>query len=147
MVAVAGADVVNLSHGLRDRLLPVLEPIEVGWTTEWFKPDPIIELPLLCVTTKPGGFADLTAIPTLWMFDLEFYLSTKHLEKSWRDMSTLVGRNGLIVAALEDPDADDDLFDLAGLTVSANMAKGGVLVKEKRNTYLEFCVAVQLSAD
>lgn len=144
---MAGADLVSLSHALRDRLLPVLEPIETGWNVEWFKPEPIIELPLLCVTTRPSGFADLTAIPTLWMFDLEFYLSAIDLEKSWRDMASLVGRNGLIVAALEDPDAEDALFDLAGLTISATMARGGQLVKEKRNTYLEFSVAVQLSAD
>jgi hypothetical protein len=144
---LVNADIVNLSEGLRDRLLPVLEPFEAGWTTEWFKPESPTELPMLCVTTRPTGFADYTQIPTLWMFDLDFYLSIKNLEQSWRDMSTLTGRNGPIIAALEDPDPDDGLFDLTGLTISANLAKGGVLVKEKRNTYLTFAMAVQLSAD
>lgn len=139
-------DIVALSDALVERVTPVLQQFEPVWAVEWFKPDPIITLPLLCVTADPK-FVDYTMVPPMWSLRLSFYLSAADQETSRRSMSTMFDHNGPIVAALESTDTRDTLWTLAPYGVVATAGKGWTLTKEKRNTYLYAEMGVQISAN
>ena len=140
-------DIVELSDALVERLLPVIEPMEAGWTVQWFKPDPPIDLPLLCVTADKPNFVDHTQTPSQWRLRLTFYLSAKDQETSRRDMAGMFDKFGPVITALHSEDIDDTLWRLAPRNVVATTGKGWDLAPEKRNTYLEADLGVAIGAD
>jgi len=140
-------DLVELSDALVERLLPVLEPLQPGWHVEWFKPDPIVELPLLCVEAEKSSFVDHLQTPSLWSFRLTFYLTVKNQEQSRRDMAGMFDKFGPVISALHSEDIDDTLWRLAPRNVVATTGKGWDLTREKRNTYLEADLGVRIGAD
>lgn len=139
-------DIVELSDALVERLLPVLTPLAAGWHVEWFKPEPIIDLPTLCVEAEPK-FVDHLTTPSTWFFRLTFYLSAVDQESSRRDMAGMFDQFGPVISALHSTDIDDTLWKLAPLNVVATTGKGWDLTREKRNTYLEADLGVQIGAD
>lgn len=140
-------DIVELSDALVERLLPVLTPLAAGWHVEWFKPEPPFELPTLCVEADSPNFVDHLQTPPLWRLRLTFYLSAIDQEKSRRDMAGMFDKFGPIISALQSTDIDDALWRLAPFTVVATTGKGWDLSREKRNTYLEADLGVQIGAD
>lgn len=140
-------DLVELSDALVERLLPVISTFELDWVVEWFKPDPIIHVPTLCVEADKPKFVDHLTTPSTWFFRLTFYLTAVNQEKSRRDMAGMFDKFGPVIAALQSEDIDDALWALAKRNVVATTGKGWDLSREKRNTYLEADLGVQIGAD
>jgi len=141
------ADIVALSDALVERLLPVITPMYAGWDVRWFKPDPIIALPLLCIQPDRATFADYLQVPPAWFMRITFYLSSVDQEQSRRAMATITDQNGPVIQALQSETIDDSLWDLCPFNVVATTGKGWGLVREKRITYLEANIGVQLGAN
>jgi len=147
------ADLKAVSQAVIDRAMPVLEAQFLDWAVEWFKPEPLVKVPAVCLRADPSRFVDYHTTMgnyAKWHLRMGLYVPMTDQDAGRTAMAALTDPSGPLISRLEDEDrdiTDDALWALCGGDVKATTGKGWEPGKDTRSRWLYADIGLDLGSN